>query len=389
MIRLELNLIWSGCAEGKYIVRAKGCILAALRWGDCGGPDDGWSPIAYVPVDPAGNGVFFFSGRRGIPPGITHVWARCYAADFTSFEDASAKIPERFLLREATGAVIGRFSVLTDLHMTTKPWKIRQALRAVQSDVVFLLGDSTNDGLPEQFGRFRACIEELAPDRPFFPVPGNHDVLHERHSAGGDGCRNYADFQKHLLSRSEVRGFQVEYAPDGRAYAVKIGGLDVIGLQCVTTGCKFLFDDAQIDWLEERLAASEARWRIVLCHGPMLKHNPNRSDGPPYLSHNRRLQEMLDRYGRVIFLSGHTHVSPNVPGGSGEFDREHGNIYLDCASVVPTDTAGETGMMAPDWKDGCRTELTIMENAIEIRMGSVESGICFPRGYYWFEDRRV
>lgn len=47
-----------------------------------------------------------------------------------------------------------RFSILTDLHLSSKPWKIRRALRTAESDTVFLLGDSTNDGLAEQFERF-------------------------------------------------------------------------------------------------------------------------------------------------------------------------------------------------------------------------------------------
>ena len=107
-----------------------------------------------MPVDPAGNGCFFFSGKRGIPGEATRVWARCYAPDFSSYEDASAGIPERYLSCGETREDAVRFSILTDLHLSSKPWKIRQALRTTESDTVFLLGDSTNDGLPEQFERF-------------------------------------------------------------------------------------------------------------------------------------------------------------------------------------------------------------------------------------------
>ena len=31
MIRIQTNLIWRGCAQGKYVVKAKGYILAVLR----------------------------------------------------------------------------------------------------------------------------------------------------------------------------------------------------------------------------------------------------------------------------------------------------------------------------------------------------------------------
>lgn len=70
--------------------------------------------------------------------------------------------------------------------------------------------------------------------------------------------------------------------------------------------------------------------------------------------------------------------------GNGEYDKEHQNIYLDCGSVTATDISGEMGLMSPDWKDGCKTELTVTRNEIEICMSSIESGIRFPRGYYRF-----
>lgn len=385
MIKLQTHLIWPGCAQGNYIVKARGFILAVLRWGNGDEPFHDWGPFAYVPIDPAGNGSFFFSGKRGIPRGASHVWARCYAADFASFENVSAPLPDRYLPSGTPGEDAKRFSILTDLHMASKPWKIKQALRTAESDTIFLLGDSTNDGLPEQFDAFKKCIEETVPDRILFPVTGNHDVLHASRPDKSDGCKNYEDFQRYLLAKGEANGHVITYAPDGRAYSVQIGDLDVIGLQCVTTGRSFLFPDGiQIDWLEEHLSATAASWHLILCHAPMLKHNPNRNDGPPYLDKNKRLQEILDRNGRIIFLNGHTHVSPNVLVGNGEYDEAHQNIYLDCGSVVATDTSGETGLMSPDWKDGCKTELIVTKDAVEICMSSIDTGIRFPRGYYRF-----
>ena len=76
MIKLQINLIWQGCAQGRYSVKAKGFILAVLRWGNTEAPLPDWTPFAYVPIDPSGNGSFVFSGGRGIPAAATHVWAR-------------------------------------------------------------------------------------------------------------------------------------------------------------------------------------------------------------------------------------------------------------------------------------------------------------------------
>lgn len=104
----------------------------------------------------------------------------------------------------------------------------------------------------------------------------------------------------------------------------------------------------------------------------------------PCLDKKRRLQEIPDSNRRIVFLSGHTHVSPNVLTGNGEYDRHRQNIYSDCGSVVPTDTSGENGMMSPDWKDGCVTEIAVSADTVEICMRSIGSGIRFPRGYYCF-----
>lgn len=385
MIKLDMSLIWNGCADGKYFIKAKGFILAVLRWGSSNNSFSDWSPFAYVPVDPAGNGTFVFSGNRSIPQEVTHVWVRCYTSDFASFEDISAAIPKKYLPEKTQMEEVQRFSILTDLHFTLKPWKTRMALRAVRSDMLFLLGDLTNDGLPEQFDGFKACLEELAPAKTIFSVPGNHDILHPSRPNTDRGCENYAAFQSYLLARAEEKGYEISYAPDGRAYAVQIGNLEVIGLNCVTTGRRFLFPDGiEMDWLEKRLSASDAAWHVILCHAPLLKHNPNRNEGVPYLDKNKRLQEILDSNRRILFLSGHTHVSANVTTGNGEYDRQCQNIYLDCGSVVPTDTSGETGLMSPDWKDGCITEIAVTMNTVEICMRSIESGVQYPRGYYCF-----
>ena len=385
MARLQVSLIWPGCAQGKYMIKARGYILAVLSWGSADGPLTGWGPFAYVPVDPAGNGAFFFSGRRGIPPGATHVRATCISHDFKSEAVIQTEIAPRFLLPQSNESAVQRFSVLTDLHLASKPWKIRQALRNAASDVVFLLGDSTNDGIPSQFVAFDGCIAQSAPDKVILPAIGNHDVTHPKDKSG-DGCEDYAAFQEGCLKRAAERGIDICRDPDSLAWATRLGSLDIIGMQCVASGRRFHFpEERQLDWLERRLKAQgDAAWHVMLCHAPLLAHNPNRNDGQPYLDKDRRLQTMVDQTGNVLFLSGHTHASPNTIRGSAEWDDRRNNLYLNCGSVVDTATEGEDGLMSADWKDGCVTELKVSEDAIEIDTQSVATGTHFPRGFYRF-----
>ena len=389
MIKLKTSLIWPGCAQGRYsISKARGYILAILRWGNHKEPAQDWSPIAYIPIDPAGNGEFFFPNRRAIPAEVTHLWAHLFSHDFTSFEEVSIKIPARYLPEITDQGSATHFSILTDLHLASKPWMVRRALKAAEGDIILLLGDSTNDGLSEQFNQFQGCIAETVSNKSVFCVPGNHDVTHlKKIDDADDGLANYAFFQRNLLAMHGNHNLNVEFDENSLAYTVEVDDLDLIALQCVGSGRQFRFPEGrQLDWLERHLEERiDAQWHIMLCHAPLLAHNPKRNSGTPYLDKNKRLQEIVDRYGKIIFLSGHTHMSPNGLKGNGQYDGKHQNIYLDCGSVVPTDTTdGEVELMAPDWKDGVKTELSVSGNTVEICMQSISSGMKFSRGYYRF-----
>lgn len=381
-----MHLKCPGRADGRYIIKAKGSIIAILFWGDKDGMLPGWRPFAYVPVDPYGNGSFYFSGQRAIPYDATTVVARCISSDFKRDEYVSEPIPERFLPTDGPRENSQRFTFLSDMHLAAKPWKITRAFSFAESDMIFLLGDSANDGTGEQFGKLKEIVGSLNPSKAVLSVIGNHDCLHPGKTAGSDGTDHYASFQSWLTKREPADRLPVELTPEGLEWSLQMGDMDIIGLQCVASGRKFVFQEGrQIEWLRRHLSERKDLSRhIVLCHAPLLAHNPNRNDGNPYLDRNREIQKIMDESGNIIFLSGHTHVSPNTYKGSAEFDKNTGNIYIDCGSVVTTSLEGEGGVMDPSWNDGCLTELIVGEGYVEVRMHSSVDGMNFPRGYYRF-----
>lgn len=385
-MRLQMRLRLPGCAQGQYIVRAKGCIIAVLSWADACGRLPGWSPFAYVPVDPYGNGLFSFEGSRAIPVGATHVHARCITADFTRSEDMLAEIPGRFIPlppEEGKRIVI---SALSDMHLASKPWRIRRALQMADGDAVCIAGDLVNDGTAEQFSELIKCIEDAAGEKAVFPVIGNHDIPNPSDSMEDAGTWNYIAFHNKMMDRLERQGIKPESGRDDFAYAADLGGLDIIGIQCAVSGRKFLFPEGrQLDWLEEHLKCREdGAWHLILCHAPLLAHNPNRNAGTPYLDRNSRFQKIIDHTGNIIFISGHTHISPNVMGGCVEYNPERNIIYLNSGSVVTTSMGKECGLMDPGWTDGCITRIRISGTEVEISMRSAADGLQFPRGYYRF-----
>lgn len=385
-MKLQVRLHRRGCAQGSYLVKAKGYIIAVLSWANADGRLSGWSPFAYVPIDPYGNGMFSFEGSRAIPAEATHVHARCILADFTHSEEMMTEIPKQFAAEPLEWKNYTGISVLSDMHFVSKQWRIRQALKMTESDIVCIAGDLVNDGTAGQFAELIKCIEDEAGNKAVFPVIGNHDILYSLDSMHGDGSKNYVDFHKKQMERLKKQGVKLKYWQGGPAYAADIGGLDIIGLQCVISGRKFLFPEGkQLDWLEEHLAYhKDAAWHFILCHAPLLAHNPNRNEGTPYLDQNSRLQDIVERTGNIIFVSGHTHVSPNVMHGCAEYDYERKIIYLNSGSVVTTSLERESGLMDPGWADGCVTEIRVSEAAVEISMRSVIDGFRFPRGYYLF-----
>lgn len=393
MIKLQIKLIYPGCAEGHYIIKAKGFILAILSWGNRNGPLEGWGNFAYVPIDPTGNSDFYFCGSRGIPKEATHVYVRCFVPDFSAHEDFASEIPEKFLNKSCVSRYVQKFSVLTDLHLSSNIGKLKRILKMTQSNIVILLGDTTNDGEIEQFRKLEECIKEIVPEKIFFPVIGNHDVLHASAEKDIEGCESYSEFQRRMLTMATSEGFLVEYDKDSLAYSVQIKNIDIIGLQCVISGRKFAFPEGkQLMWLSEHLRLqNKAFWHMILCHAPLLAHNPSRNIGSPYLGKNKMLQEIVDTYGKIIFLSGHTHISPNTITGNVDIDSMQNNVYINCGSVVDMNVAKGKGieLMSSDWDDGCIAEISIAEDEIEICMSSVKTGTKFPRGYYCLNTKKL
>lgn len=244
-----------------------------------------------------------------------------------------------------------RLCAMTDLHMTAKPGRILRAFSLAQdADAVVVTGDLTNDGTPDQFQRVRQCIETMLPEKPVFAVNGNHDMP-------ANSCE-YSEFQQWLFRRSGVNALQ----DASGAYSVSMGEVELIGLNVAASGRRLTFEDgAQLNWLERRLSETRASRCVILCHAPLLLSNPLREAGrgAPYFNGNDRLQRILDQCRNLIFLSGHTHISPLAMRECARRDDSNGNWYLNLGSVCKPElkAARET----PEWKDGNVVHLSIAE----------------------------
>ena len=84
----------SGCADGNYHIKAKGCTVASLHWADENGALPDWQPFAYLPIETNGVGMYKMGDGRAVPSDATHVLARAASADFSAVEECLAPIPK-------------------------------------------------------------------------------------------------------------------------------------------------------------------------------------------------------------------------------------------------------------------------------------------------------
>lgn len=383
-MNLIINQKIPGCADGNYHVKAKDCIAASLYWADSNGALSDWQPFAYLPIEPNGVGVYKMEGSRAIPAEATHVLARAVSVDFSNVEEVLAPIPK--LAERTAEEPIQRFMVMTDLHLSNKPWQIRKALlMAKDYDAVLITGDITNDGTQEQLERFWDIVMELVPDIPVFVVTGNHDYAKNPLPFIPDGLCEYPYLQQALLDRAKAMGVHVHQDESG-AYAAVMGDTAIIGLNAATHWRRFKFpENAQLDFLEQYLRSSNANQHLILCHAPLANHRPYKEKGEaPYLARDKQLQKILDESGkRFVFLSGHTHVSMNCSCGCVDQD-EYGNIYVNAGSIRPTALKSDVPLQPECWTEGNMVELQIGEKQTIVTGISMKTEQRIARGHYSF-----
>ena len=271
---------------------------------------------------------------------------------------------------------------MSDLHLSKKPWQVRKALKMAQNaDLVLLVGDLVNDGTPAQMELMHQCIAELLPSTAVLAVTGNHDYPHQPSPIIREGICDYPALQDWLLDRQP----HPKIIDDSSAWAVRIGEVEVIGLNCVSHWRRFKFPDGtQLKWLEQHLDISDAKWHIIMCHAPLLAHNPKRSDTKPYLSRDEKLQHIINAHNNIVFISGHTHVSMSTPGGCVEHDKGRNHIYINDGSIRPTTMLQADGKPEIEPADGNIVELLLEGEQITITAISMNTGEPIPCTQYCF-----
>ena len=244
-----------------------------------------------------------------------------------------------------------KIGVISDLHLFNKTLNIENAISILHKvDILLIVGDIADRADEKQYDIFLNLIDKSFHDTPVYCVSGNHD-----NPARDD--TSYRRFERKINSE-----YPSVIDECGAFYKRINEYVDLIGLNPLYHQKQFFFPNkgAQIDFLQKRLDASLCKYHIVMCHPPLIAHNPQRTaDMASYIvaEQDARLQKIINENKNVIFLSGHTHVSPSV-----EFDEVHGSLYINDGSICPTSVKNKNDKT----QQGNVTLLEIGENEISV-----------------------
>ncbi len=220
-----------------------------------------------------------------------------------------------------------KIGIMSDLHLYNKTINLKHALSKLRdSDIVLIVGDIADRAQENQYDIAANLISEYFVSVPVYCVSGNHD-----NPARDDTA--YRKFETMINPE-----YKTAVDESGGFYKYINDNVDLIGLNPVYHQKLFFFSNKgeQLAFLRKKLNESKAEYHIVMCHPPLIAHNPQRTANmTSYIAaeQNERLQKIIDENKKVIFISGHTHVSPDI-----EFDASHNNLYINDGSICPTST---------------------------------------------------
>lgn len=262
-----------------------------------------------------------------------------------------------------------KIGVISDLHLFNKTANAERAISKFNdAHLILIVGDIADRADKNQYDILLGLIKEKIYGIPVYCVSGNHD-----NPARDD--TSYRQFESNV--NSEYPAIVDEC---GALCKIVNEHIDIIGLNPLYYQKQFFFTDKgkQLAFLQERLSKSSCKYHIVLCHPPLISHNPQRTVGmSSYIvaEQDERIQKIIDGNKNVIFISGHTHVSPTV-----EFDEVTGNLYINDGSLCPTTAKDKNGEL----QQGNVTLLEISENEISVIVKGIRTEEVLFSGIYAF-----
>lgn len=189
-------------------------------------------------------------------------------------------------------------------------------------DTVILSGDLTLNGAPVSLQEFAELMRPLKEAGiQVLAMPGNHDIGGKAYTFAADGVRSIpAARAEEYASIYEEFGLSEAVSRDASSlsYIAKAGEKTwIVMLDVNANGTEGSVKEKTLAWLEEQLQEARARGICVIgvSHQNLLAHNRYFTSGVT-INRPQKLQELYERYGVSLNLSGHTHMQHIASVGS-------------------------------------------------------------------------
>jgi 3',5'-cyclic-AMP phosphodiesterase len=224
------------------------------------------------------------------------------------------------------------FSVMSDVHISNAwspngqmgVFKFGQALRDVRSlhpDFLVINGDLANMGKPDEYKVLQDLLDEYS-DVPMYPTMGNHDYYYQWENPEWNDERAQTTFRQ-LFNLDQLH------------YDLFIKGVHFIWLspeqympRVKEIGEAAWLSPETLHWFEQTLLGSQAP-TFVFLHQP-LDGTVSRGNFSLGTAQYKELEEIVARHPQVVWFSGHTHLSPDMPT---ELVKKGNALYVGHGSV--------------------------------------------------------
>ncbi|MCI0660477.1 MAG: metallophosphoesterase [Acidobacteria bacterium] len=225
----------------------------------------------------------------------------------TSLDLAATQEPNR---SQTSFAVIGDTGTGDEAQLAVARQMVSRREK-LPFEFVLMLGDNIYEtGNPKYIKpRFEEPYKDLlAAGVKFYAVLGNHDIIN-----GTAFQTNYANF-----NMGGKRYYNFTKGGVGDSSLLEFFALD-----------SNLMNEEQLSWLEEKLKASKAQWKVAFCHHSIYSSSKMHR---PYLKLRNLLEPLYLKYGVKVVFAGHGHAYERVKpqkgvhyfteGASGEIKRK-------------------------------------------------------------------
>lgn len=212
-----------------------------------------------------------------------------------------------------------RIVLLGDPHLSGKHLDKKEQVRETINqwndvDLVVALGDICQDrGTADELATAALFFSGL--NKPFLPIPGNHDVGYEDETnAKGKRVRGTDD----KLRAAKLERFMTTFGLPASYQSRQMGGYLLLFLATDSSGHLAEMSEAQLAWLDQKLKKNLNLPAIVFFHAPLagtLAQYNGKVNEPDYIAQPAgRIAELTVRHNNLLlWVSGHTHTSPKEP----------------------------------------------------------------------------